>query len=341
MTRFRSAIVVLAAGLGTAGFAGLAAFGCSSSSSHGEPPEGGPDVTNDVAKQDVIVNETGPEAEAGTVDASDGGDSAPEAEAGPAAGEVFAYAEANAICAAWKSCCATQDPGAGTFNTNDCVGNLVTYGWEGNLAADQSIYSHGNVTVDQAKASACLTAIAGFQCPQQTGAGWATITDACRLVITGTIPIGQTGCNSSFECATGGYCDYTAGTGGTCKALATAGQACNTVASAGSAVDGGAPTPPLPDEMCSYLASGQPAMYCDLIDPPGSANYQTCQPVLAAGGLCYNTTAFGGAGYYDDQACPTATPLCGDDSLCGDTASYPNIAGSCAFYAITDAGGGG
>jgi hypothetical protein len=90
---------------------------------------------------------------------------------------------------------------------------------------------------------------------------------------------------------------------------------------------------PLADQMCSYLSSGQPAMFCDLIrNGPDAA---TCQPLLANGATCSNATN----GYYDDQAC-TAPGLCGDNLQCAGTTTYP-YSSFCQFYGPQDAGGGG
>jgi hypothetical protein len=84
--------------------------------------------------------------------------------------------------------------------------------------------------------------------------------------------------------------------------------------------------------MCSYLGSGGPALFCDLVN--SGADAATCRPLLEAGAPCSNVAGT----YYDDQACPTGAALCGDDNVCGAGASYP-YPGFCATY--TDAGGGG
>jgi hypothetical protein len=85
--------------------------------------------------------------------------------------------------------------------------------------------------------------------------------------------------------------------------------------------------------MCSYLGSGSPPLFCDLINH--AADAATCQPLLAAGQNCVNAVN----GYYDDQACVTSAALCGDNSQCGGTASYPYPT-QCGKW-ISDAGGGG
>lgn len=162
----------------------------------------------------------------------------------------------------------------------------------------------------------------------QTAAAWSAVTQACELVIQGTVPNNQGGCIDSYECAPSGYCDPTVD-GGLCRPLQGQGQPCNTVINAATPGQN-----PLADQMCSYLASSQSGLFCDLINNPPNA--ATCQPLLAAGASCVN----GSTGYYDDQACVANAALCGDNALCGGTASYPYTP-FCANFIITDAGGGG
>jgi hypothetical protein len=161
----------------------------------------------------------------------------------------------------------------------------------------------------------------------QTSTQWEAITSACEFVIQGTIPSNSAGCIDSFECAQGNYCDPTVA-GGTCTPLATQGQPCNTKIN-----DPTLTTNPLADQMCSYLSSGSPPLFCDLIkNGPDAA---TCQPLLANGASCSNATNM----YYDDQACAPPA-LCGDNLQCGGTTTYP-YSSFCQFYQIKDAGGPG
>jgi hypothetical protein len=319
-------MVAVAASLGGASLFGWIAVGCGGDDNKALPTaDSGPDVTTDTGGHDVMVVEAS-DAGSDVLDAANDTNLGSDGDSGPAPGEVFALAEATAFCKAELNCC----PGgldSGTYDLNGCIGNLVTYGWEGTLPSDQSTYSRGHVVIDQAKASQCLAALANFPCGTQTGAQWGTITQACELVITGNIPVNQTGCSSSWECAPNSYCQPSTD-GGLfhCQPLAAVGQPCNT--------DIHSDVVPLSDQMCSYLGSGQPALFCDLIDE--AADAATCQPVLANGANCFNVTT----GYYDDQACPAATPLCGDNSQCGGTASYPYPA-QCAEFVVKDAGGGG
>ncbi|MGH7295925.1 MAG: hypothetical protein ACRELB_13370 [Polyangiaceae bacterium] len=300
------------------------AIGCgSSSSSPGPAKEGGADVTND-SPIDVHVNDVASEAsEAGHEAGVEGGAEAGDAGIDASAIENFASALAAARCQNWLSCCPGGD--AGAYSLSACTDTYRGYGWEGNLPDNQTALGRGFIVIDSVKAAACVAAVQALPCGQQTAAQWSSVTQACELVLTGTIPIGSSGCVSSFECANGAYCSTNDGGVGSCVALATQGQPCNTVIS--SLID------PRADYMCSYLGSSSNGMFCDLINNP--ANSATCQPLLANGINCVAAS-----GYYDDQACPSSGALCGDNSQCGGSASYP-YPGNCTPYLITDAGGGG
>jgi hypothetical protein len=320
MRSLRGTIVALGAALGAVAFAGLVDMGCGGDTS-ARPTESRADATADVA----------PGGEGGT----DGGtgneyDATPDVTAdvvadGPPVGLVVAINEATAQCSRWLNCCPSRLDG-GAYDLQHCVRDLTTYGWEGTLPRDTNVYSRGHITVNQAKAANCISAIDSFPCGMQTPAQWGGITSACELVIQGTIPSNSPGCISSFECVPGNYCDPTVA-GGLCTPLATQGQACNTKIADTNLL------PPLADEMCSYLASGQPPLFCDLIsNGPDAA---TCQPLLANGASCSNATNM----YYDDQAC-TPPALCGDNLKCGGATTYP-YSDFCRYYGIQDAGGPG
>jgi hypothetical protein len=243
---------------------------------------------------------------------------------------AFATAEATAICGLWQPCCPAID--AGTYSMTKCVASLQGYGWEANLPYNQDALARGNIAINQSKASACLAAIntTNIPCGTQTAAGYATVTAACEGVLQGLIPNGQPGCISSFECAPGAYCSATTGADGgvvqgTCTALSGQGGPCFTVINT--------PYNPIPDEMCSYLGSSSNGLYCDLLDAPDSGKFETCQPILSNGATCETFTApVPGGFYYDDQACPPAEALCGDNGTCGGTSSFPYAgSGPCSF----------
>ncbi len=335
-------MMVVAATLGAAGLCASALTACSSSNSTGGgggTDSGSGDVTTDGMEDSAVPDSSGGDTQAdtanpdtgtvdtGTVDTgtADTGmvdSGAPDGDAAPP-GLVFAQNEATAFCTSLLNCCGSGGADSGAYNLAGCIYSQARFGWEGTLPSDPSVYSRGHVTLDSAKAAQCIAALKAFPCGSQTGAQWTAITQACELVVQGTIPIGSTGCISSFECAPGSYCDPTGG--GTCKALQTQGQPCNTVITGVN---------PIPDQMCSYLGSGQPALFCDLIND--AADAATCQPLLPSGATCQNASG----SYYDDQACQPSVALCGDNLQCGGSASYP-YAEFCGLYAITDAGGGG
>lgn len=325
MRTLRGPILAVIVGLGVAGSGSVLAIGCGGGTSAQPAHDAGNDVTADTGP-DVHVVEAGDAGDAG--DSSDSGNVVVDSGDATPPAFVFAQTEAKTLCTAFLDCC----PGgldSGTYSLSQCIAGANGYGWEGTLPSDTNIYSRGNVTFDSAKAASCLTAIKAFPCGTQTAAQWSAITQACELVIQGTIASGQGGCASSWECAANTFCDPTVD-GGLCRPLATQGEPCDTLINTGTGVQEN----PIPDEMCSYLGSGAPALFCDLINNGGNA--PTCQPLVASGGNCINATT----GYYDDQACVTSAALCGDNSQCGGTASYP-YPSFCTNYAITDAGGGG
>lgn len=318
MRSLHGIMVAVGAALGAVVLAGLIEVGCGDDSSS-TAISAGPDATGD--QSDTRQQDGGDSALQGTLDGG-GGDAAWDA---IPPGLAFAISEATAYCTSWLNCC----PGGpdGGYDLQRCVAESTTFGWEGTLPLDKGVYSRGHVIVNQAKAAGCLSALTSFRCAKQTPAQWGAITSACELVVEGTIPSNSPGCISSFECAAGNYCDPTV-VGGMCTPLATQGQPCNTKIN-----DPTLSLNPLADEMCSYLSSGQPPLFCDLIDSPPDA--ATCQPLLAKGASCDNAANM----YYDDQAC-TPPGLCGDNLQCGGTTSYP-YPNFCQLYGPRDAGGPG
>ena len=322
MRSLRGAMLALGAALGTVCLAGLMEVGCGDDT-HSTPTRSGTDATaetgGDSASQAMI--------DGGEGDASATPDGQRDVGAdGPPVGLAFAIDEATANCTRFLECC-PDGLDAGAYDLQRCINTFVTFGWEGTLPQDTRVYSRGHIIVNEAKAATCISALNSFPCGLQTPAQWGAITSACELVIQGTLPSNSPGCISSFECASGNYCDPTVD-GGLCTPLATQGQPCNTKIN-----DPTLSWMPLADQMCSYLSSGQPPLFCDLINNAPDA--ATCRPLLAKGASC-STPA---NGYYDDQACvPPA--LCGDNMQCGGTTTGPYPA-FCQSYLIQDAGGPG
>lgn len=336
MRSLRGALVLAGAAFGVGSMSALMMAGCSGDNSTASAVDSGGDAQGDVTSDQEIPDQTADtQADTGT-DSGITPDSGPidsgqqDSSSGDAADAGhpaldFATAEATAICNLWQPCCPVTD--AGAYSLSGCIASFQGYGWEANLPYNQNALVRPHITVDQAKATACLAAInsTNIPCGHQTAAGYSAVTAACEGVLQGSIPIGQTGCISSFECAPGAYCD-TATAGGTCTALSPVGGPCYTVINT--------PYNPIPDEMCSYLGSSSNGHYCDIIDPPDSSTYATCQPLLANGATCQTFTTPGTSGfYYDDQACPAAGALCGDPGTCGTTASFPYAGGGvCSFH---------
>lgn len=312
MQRLRRALVAFGAAAGAAGVAALAAAGCSNSSNSTGPQDSGPsdsevsDAQPDTSQPDegadssvadsTAADTTSPPVDSGTIDSSTA-DADAAFDAGPGPLE-FAYAEAlgQAYCQNQLGCC----PGgldSGTYDLLKCEDQFGGYGWEANLPSTYGLFARGFIQFDASKAAACIAAVQSLPCGTQTATQWGAVTSACEGVLFGNIPIGQFGCLSSFECVSGSYCSAPNDGGtGVCTALATQGQACDTAIM--SSYD------TVPDYMCSYLGNSMTGLYCDLIDPVGSANYAKCEPLISTpAGNCVNATTF----YYDDQACGAAS----------------------------------
>lgn len=346
MRSLRGAMVAIGAAVGAAALAGFATAACGSSNSTPGGSDSGSDSTADVEPEvgtdtgiDQSVADSGPGTDTGIATDSgtgtdsgiaadtsippgdSGGDAAHDAAEAGIDPILWAEQFAQVYCNTFLGCC--RSALGGTYDTNSCIIAVSSEGWELSLP-DTNIYARGNTVLNTTKATACLAAMTSFPCGTQTAAQWQTITSACELVVTGTIPIGTAGCLASIECVPGAYCDPT-NDGGTCTALATQGQACDTKINS--------TLPVIPDQMCDYLGSGtgSPPLFCDLIDNGPDA--ATCQPQLAANANCCNGTT----GYYDDMACAPPS-LCGDDCQCGGTTSYP-YQPFCQLYKIADAGG--
>jgi hypothetical protein len=264
-------------------------------------PDGQPDVLQD-AQLDVTVD-----AEGGPT--------------GPNPIQQYAAAYGQAFCAGQGKCC----PGyPGSFDQAGCAAASQIQGWEYTLPLDPQSYTAGHLAFNATQGAACLAALQNFACTTLgtvTAAQYSAVTTACLGVLTGTIPNGTSGCLSSFECMNG-YCNVPdGGSLGTCTALVGSGNGC----SAGN---------DSPDQMCSQAGAYQPMLWCNRL--AGGAT-GTCVAPLANGATCYVPAV--SATYFDDYGCTSL--LCGDDSLCGDPATYPTPPpGFCEAWP-SDAGGGG
>jgi hypothetical protein len=241
-----------------------------------------------------------------TLDANDAADSM-SLDAADAA-DVIVYppglldypdAYAHAYCQGLGGCCPTEDMDA-------CVANngANTSGWEGTLPGHDYVYTGGHLTFDQDAATKCLEALTAFPCSSDGGgvisaAGYAGITEACRNVFGGTIPIDAGGCSSSYECVAGAYCNVTP-EGGVCSPLVGDGGICTS------------------DNMCSSAATGTPALFCNnvlnlLAD--GGLGTGTCVPLDQDGVSCVDNTQ-------NPYNYSCSSLLCGDNSTCGGQLSF-------------------
>jgi hypothetical protein len=248
-------------------------------------PDSG-DVTHDVSTSDADA--------AGVSDASDASDAADGKVIPPG---LLAYPNdyAAAWCAGIAACCTI--PSGGFFDTAMCTSQQNLDGWDLTLPLISTIYSAGNLTFNAAQATTCENALRAWPCGTLGAAENQAILTACTNVLGGTIPIGSTGCFSSFECANG-YCNTTTNT---CVALAGIGGTCTS------------------DDQCSYIGTLQPRLYCNLFPADGgSPTTGTCAAVQADGttNLCKNQNVI------DDLAC--TSQLCSDStSACGGPKTNP------------------
>ena len=224
---------------------------------------------------------------------------------------------AQAFCQATLHCCDNFD--AGAYDLNACQAANQTVGWENTLPPQNSIFTRGNLAFDQEAGAGCLAALGTVPCTALTATENSSIINACASVIHGTIPVGSFGCGSSWECAPGAFCDSTMD-GGLCTALVAQGAACGNKA----------PN----DEMCAYLSTHTPSLYCDFINHPDGGG-ATCVPTQADPAGCVDPN-----GFSYDFSC--TSELCGDNNTCGSSQTNFNTGttGQCATYLITDAGGG-
>ncbi len=231
-----------------------------------------------------------------------------EAEAGPTTtpAQQFAMAYAQAYCQGYLHCCDGYDAGAVNFNkcVTDSYGQVSQETTFPLGAASALTGTH--LTIDQDAAAGCFAGLSNLACVI-AAADNAAATNPCFGVISGNIPLGGTGCVTSFECVTGGYCNIGDGGTGTCTALAGDGGTCVT------------------QDMCS-AAQLQPTSYCTTVDTGNPTG--TCAPLLPDNSMCGSdmecTAEFCFAGAGMDQ--------------CGGSGVLNTSNGLCQTYAV-DAGG--
>ena len=196
-----------------------------------------------------------------------------------------------AWCTKFLGCC---PGGVANYNVDKCKNE--TLGWLRALEGYTS-FDGGRVDFDVAAGAACIAAINALPCGTQTAADWSRITDACYNVTKGRRTAGDR-CKASAECLPNLFCDSTVD-GGACTPVVGQGQRCNTKAPR--------------DEMCA--GRSKPTLFCDVVNNLDDAG--TCQPLLANGASCVRNSPY----FFTDIGCQAG--LCGDNSLCGGSASYP------------------
>jgi len=316
MQKWSGVAIAIGSALAAGTLASAIVSGCGGDHNVALPDGGGRDATADV-QADVSTDATGDAPEIDSGDAAPDGDAGPdglaEADAGPpmAPPADWSLQEATALCEGVLNCC----PGgldAGAYNLAQCEQVFLNVGWvTRTVPYDPNTYTRGNVAFDPAAGAACLAAMRNFPCGAQTAAYYKSTSDSCYAALYGLIPANKPGCESSWECTPGNFCDTTVD-GGLCSPLVPQGHPCNA----------NAPR----NEMCSYLGSDNTGLYCTYAEQPDAA---TCQPLLSNGTGCSLSNT---------QEC--TSQICGADTKCGDNLSAP-VPAFCAHYAIQDAGGGG
>jgi V8-like Glu-specific endopeptidase len=168
-------------------------------------------------------------------------------------------------------CCNNLGAGGAPFDRALCDSYLAD-GLENAFAQlSAPSVSQANITVDQAKANACVAALGALSCPTvgTPAAEYRSVMRDCFGALTGLVARNGS-CHADVECAAGLYCQgafngttWNPG-GGTCQPLRTLGQSCAT-------------TDPTGSDSCASRLSGDTARVC---------RDGVCASASAAGGAC-------------------------------------------------------
>jgi hypothetical protein len=246
----------------------------------GANDSGGPDSTvadsggtgsGTDAEAGATASEGGAGSEAGLVEAGiEAGPSCPIAL--PSAADFYTTLAAER-CTNIGSCCTLSYPSGTVFNNSACLSVYADApGW---LSAEipSNFLGSGRITYNTANACSCLQQNVSLACGTLSGtspdAGFVALEYVCNEALQGNSPPGGQ-CASSFECAPGEYCSVELAADpadssqlGLCSSqLLAQGASCTA------------------DTQCSYLALGQPSLYCD------TTTTNECQPRAAAGSPC-------------------------------------------------------
>jgi hypothetical protein len=292
---------ILSGVLGLSGVAAALAVGCGGDDTViGYPGDGGSEASVDSSSDTSIP---------------DSGSDAFSFDAGPPDLAKF-YLQINATGCAWlQNCCG----GPTQFDDNACLAtfNAANGGFLFTAPVQDSVDGGGNVTLDTAKASQCLSLIQGLPCTAAaTSAQMIAIRDACNGAVVGNIPQGGTGCQQTIECAQPAHCEL-----GVCVAPYDAGTPC----ALGS-----------DDEVTSLSRCGRGYTgvpeYCEIGNNETVLEAGSCAPQGATGANClgpYECQSWM-CDSNDTSKCVTSAPLL-----------VPGADGTCSFFPAPDGGDGG
>ncbi len=209
MNRFRHLGWVGMVAFACNAFAWSTLEGCSGDDTGGDAGDGSIDQTNDGTKPDVFVNDVNVQ-DVVSEEAGNPSDAGPDV----VAIVTFQQAYAQALCQRLSTCCygsAVSNPlDASTSDASiaACEGTALSSTVGGIEYAigeiDRAVTLHGgNIAVNETAATSCLAAIQTLTCGQISGTEYSTMVENCLSALSGTIPIGGSGCTGSVECNNG------------------------------------------------------------------------------------------------------------------------------------------
>ncbi len=219
---------------------------------------------------------------------------------------AFQVQVSQAYCERFFQCCGSNPT---WFSVESCTAYFESN--EGAFANVGNIVPNsGHVEYVPSAASNCYTAIAVMPCVNFTAAELVQITADCQAAVQGTLTVGETGCESAWDCVQPAYC-----AGGQCAALLPMGGVCTD------------------------------AVYSQDCNPLGNGSGTFCGPYGASPAHCLVAEGDGGICEEDQQCMSTmcATP-CGSNWCCSSSATYfipdggPEAGNNCYWFPPVDAG---
>jgi hypothetical protein len=263
------------------------------------------------------------DADAGGDAAADaGGDAAADADAGSQTAALLGFANqvAQAVCTQLAACCFGTD--AAAFDTASCLHDLLPGGYANVLRGVTDLADAGVLTLNSAKAQACLSDIAAIDCSANllsAQAHLSTVHD-CTAAVTGLVGAGAP-CAATIACSGNQYCTVPTDGGaglGLCTPLSGDGGSC----------DYGSQTQS--EQVCSIRGTGSDGLRCvnQDLSPPYEifdASAWACGPTLDAGATCALSADC------TSQMCDDTNFVC----LTSRPFAFPS---TCTTYTIKDAG---